>query len=94
MIGQVMRAMICMSRGRNSFGYPGNTAHAMWSTVIAAIAMSFMALELSGFFSARGIGFPPAGDVISVSPASGAVKRRHDLPQGCFWGVRLTERHF
>ena len=35
------------------------------------------ALELSGFFSVRGIVLPPAGDVISVSPASGAVKHGH-----------------
>ena len=29
------------------------------------------------FFLCEGLGFPPAGDVISVSPASGAVKHGH-----------------
>ena len=36
------------------------------------------------FFSVRGMVFPPAGDVISVSPAGGDVKR---MMQGGFGGV-------
>ena len=47
---QVILPMICMMIGRASFGYPGNAAQAMWSTVIARMAMIFMAFAFNDIF--------------------------------------------
>ena len=49
MTGQVMRPIRCIASGSAARGYPGNAAHAMWSIVIARMAISFIAFEFSPF---------------------------------------------
>ena len=42
--------MICMATGRISLGYPGYISHAIWSMVMAMIAMVLIQLEFNPAF--------------------------------------------